>query len=387
MDDFDDIDKGYDPNPRARLTRGQRFRDAIARTLISPTSVATGEQLLRLEESAQYSGEPYKGTHDFNTALEKDMESQQRQRRWREDTLERNKKLDASMQTMRDYDTTSETASFYTDDPRERNRIERYRHRNKLAQNALATEIEQNNERLLNDDVPSFGAPRLTSKSITIAALLGKRAVNNALSRGWGSGTEQRDSLNNAKHAKPRAYYDSGFRLEPEYTQDNLAKGKATHARQTRNLSRAKRIKERLAPYRVVAYELSDEYGGHEEGGWTYTQGNLVHQSRPFMTKRGAASYEKWLQREGYRRKDRRSILNMSPETAYMLDVASGSFDPVEYTDNAAEAFGMPSRFIETPEDDDFDYSHFGEPSEDYDTYIVRGNVPEQEPSVRPYYE
>lgn len=376
----------YDPNPRAKLTRGERFRDAVARALVRPTAVSTGEQLLRLEEGAQYDYGQY-GKHDIQSALEKDVESQYRQRWWREDTLERNKKLDASMQTMRDYDETAENESLVTNDPRERSRIERYRHRNKLAQNALATEIEQNNQRLLDDAVPTFGAPRVTSKTITLAALLGKRAVNNAFSREWGSGTEKRDSLNNAKHNKPRAYYDSGFRLEPEYTQDNLAKGKATHARQTRNLSRAKRIKDRIAPYRVVAYELSDKYGGGEEGGWTYEQGDLVHQSRPFMTKRGAASHEKRIQQKGYNRKDRRSILNMSPDTAYMLDVSSGSLDPVEYTDNTAEAFGMPSRFIQTPQDEDFNYSHFGEPSEDYETFIVRGNAPEQNPSVRPHYE
>lgn len=376
----------YNPiNPRTKLTRGERFRDAVARTVIRPTSAATGEQLLRLEEGAQYDYGEY-GKHDFNTALEKDMESRQKQSKWREDTLQRNAKLDASMQTMRDYDENAETEGLLTSDPRERSRINSYRHRNKLAQNALATEIEQNNQRLLDDDVPSFGAPRLTSKSITLAALLGKRAVNNAFSREWGSGTEKRDSLNNANHKKPRAYYDDGARLQSEYTQDNLAKGKATHVRQTRNLSRIKRLKERIAPYRVAAYELSDKYGGREEGGWTYEQGDLVHQSRPFMTKRGAESYEKWLQREGYNRKDKRSILNMSPDTAYMLDVASGSFDPVEYTDNTAEAFGMPSRFIETPQDEDFNYSHFGNPSEDYETYIIRGNVPEQNPSVRPFY-
>lgn len=384
----DDYDWGYDPNIRAKLTRGERFRDAIARALVRPTSASTGEQLLRLEEGAKYDfSRSSFDKHDIKSALDKDVESQYKQRWWREDLLERNKKLDASMQTMRDYDETAKTEGFLTNDPRERSRMNNYRHRNKLAQNALATEIEQNNQRLLNDDVPTFGAPRVTSRTITLAALLGKRAVNNAFSRSWGSGTEKRDSINSINRDKPKAYYDSGVALEGEYTQDDLAKGKATHVRQTRNLSRAKRIKERLAPYRVVAYELSDAYGGQEEGGWTYTQGDLVHQSRPFMTKRGAASYEKWLQREGYRRKDRRSILNMPPETAYMLDVASGAFDPVEYTDNAAEAFGMPSRFIETPEDDDFDYSHFGQPSEDYDTYIVRGNVPEQNPSVRPYYE
>jgi len=45
MSDWDDDVPNEQP-----LTRGQRFRDSIARAVIRPGSAATGEQILRFQE-------------------------------------------------------------------------------------------------------------------------------------------------------------------------------------------------------------------------------------------------------------------------------------------------------------------------------------------------
>ena len=371
------------------LTRGQRFRDSIARAVIRPGSAATGEQILRFQEDQ---GDSYDKV-GFNKALDSDSRSLKNQKTWLDKTMQEVKMYYDIANSVkeredrgpldRDPDSFERKEEIKLDNSRKKSSI--YMNPpdvvDSLTPSQKLKKIAENKEKeLLGDGVPSFGYPRVTNKHITLAALFGKPTVDRVL--------EERKQYSNVdkdiKDKKSNVYFDDETGYSGEYTINARAVGKAIHKRKTRNLSRSERLKERIAPYRVGVYEERDSYGGGEEGGWWYNQGDLVHESRPFMTKRGASKEEKRLEQQ-YPKK-RRSLLNARASDVMEADKDQGVFEPLVYTDNSAAAFGMPSTFIQTPEDEDYDYSHFGQPSNDYRVYVTRGKPSEMYPQRRPYY-
>jgi hypothetical protein len=206
----------------------------------------------------------------------------------------------------------------------------------------------------------------LTKKHKRLAGLLGQQLIENLF--------EERSE-------------NSKFIDSPVYGEDsdsNVAMSKALHREELRNLSRVEQLKELLFPYRVGVYEQRDAYGGHEEGGWWYTTGTLAHESRPFMTKRGAVREELNLQKKYPKLQGQRSITSVSPSDAYAADVDQGVFEPQTYTDHTADIQGMPSTFVQESHDEDYDYSHFGQSSKDYVTRIYRGKPASRYPYSRP---
>lgn len=385
MSDWDDGVPAEQP-----LTRGQRFRDSIARAIIRPGSAATGEQVLRFQEDQ---GNSYDKV-GFSEAVNRDVRSLNSQKTWADETMVRIKNLHAAADKLKEIedrgpldrdpdsferkeerklDKSRRNSSFYS---QHRDIVDSLAESQRLRRGAEALE-----KQLLEGNTPSYGYPRVTSKHITLAALLGRRSVDKVL--------EERAIFSHAdkdiKDEKGTVEYDTGQGYTGEYTINSAAVGKALHKRKTRNLSRSERLKERIFPYRVGVYEEHDAYGGPAEGGWFYNEGELVHESRPFMTKRGALKEGMRLEQQYPAKK--RGLLNLRAADAYQADLDEGVFEPIEYTDNAAEAFGMPSTFIQTPEDEDYNYSHFGQPSNDYRVYVTRGKPAEKYPEQRPYYE
>jgi len=380
-----------DPNdlPEQPLTRGQRFRDSIARAVIRPGSAATGEQILRFQEDQ---GDSFDKV-GFRKALDRDSGSLKNQKAW----------LDETMQLIKKYNDIADAAKEKEDrgpldrDPdsferKEEIKLNKSKRKSSfwwdnpdVADSATKSQIfrkmaEDKETQMLSGEVPSYGYPRVTDKHITLAALLGTSTVDRVL--------EERKQYSNVdkdvKNKKSDVYYDDGTGYSGEFTTNAAAIGKALHKRKTRNLSRSERLKERIFPYRVGVYEERDSYGGREEGGWWYNEGDLVHESRPFMTKRGAFKEEKRLEQQYPRR--RRSLLNARASDVMEADKDQGVFEPLPYTDNSAAAFGMPSTFIQTPDDEDYDYSIFGQPSNDYRVYVTRGKPSEMYPEQKPYY-
>lgn len=374
------------PEPEKPLTRGQRFRDSLARTVIRPGSAATGEQVVRLQRDE---GDSYEKV-GFSEAVDRDVSSLNRQKTWTDETIKRIQAMHSAADSLKFHE---DRGSYQYPDTYERqeeiriNKSKRsssfYSSHPDVVDSRESQQIKRGAEALENQvlagEVPSFGYPRATSKHITLAALLGKRSVDKVL--------EERKPFSQADkdiNEKGTVSYDDGTGYTGEHTKNTAAIGKALHKRKTRNLSRSDRLKERLSPYRVGVYEEHDAYGGSAEGGWWYNEGNLVHESRPFMTKRGARKEEERLV-QTYPRK-RRGILNARADDVYQADRDDGVFEPLGYTDNSAEAFGLPSTFIQSPEDEDYDYSHFGEPSEDYRVHVTRGKPMRMYPDQKPQY-
>lgn len=376
-----------DQEPEQPLTRGQKFRDSIARAVIRPGSAATGEQVHRFSEA----GSSYDNV-GFNKAVERDAESLNDQKNWIDDTIKEIKTIHEIADAWKDREDSG--ISPFARDPdsfEHQQNVENLRALSSFYRRNPDIKIPSNSEQfralakgeeeaLFEGRVPSFGYPRVTNKHITLAALLGKRSVDKVLEERKSYSSSDKDIKGDGK-----VYYDDGTGYHGEFTRNSAAVGKALHKRKTRNLSRMDRLKERVAPYRVGVYEERDSYGGREEGGWWYNTGELVHESRPFMTKRGALNEEKRLEQQYPRKK--RNLLSARASDVMQADEDQGVFDPVEYTDNAAEAFGMPSRFIEAPEEEDYDYSHFGQPSRDYRVYVTRGKPAKKYPSIAPTYE
>lgn len=384
MSDWDDGVPTEQP-----LTRGQRFRDSIARAVIRPGSAATGEQIFRFQEDE---GDSYDKV-GFSEAVSRDARSLNRQRTWADETMVRIKNLNAAADKLKEIEDRGpldrDPDSFERQEERKLDKSRRSssfygQHRDvvdSLAESRrLKRAAEAEEKQLLEGYMPSFGYPRATNKHITLAALLGTSTVDRVL--------EERKRFSNVdkdvKSEKGTVEYDTGHGYTGEYTINSVAIGKALHRRKTRNLSRYERLKERIFPYRVGVYEEHDAYGGSQEGGWWYNEGELVHESRPFMTKRGAL--KEGMRLEQQYPENKRGLLNLRAADAYQADLDEGVFEPLEYTDNFAEAVGMPSKFIQTPEDEDYNYSHFGQPSNDYRVYVTRGKPSKMYPEQKPYY-
>lgn len=221
-----------------------------------------------------------------------------------------------------------------------------------------------------------------TNRHVTLAALLGKKAVNWALSddnpkmmAGWGQGKNLGTKVDSTTGEASSALSFS-----------EVGEDKARYRDEIASLPRMERIKSRIAPWHANVHEMSDAYGGPQEGGWWYDTGSLVGSTRGYVTRRGAERAAEKLSKQFTKNKKGRSSLSISPSDAYQSDYDQGVFDPVEYTDNMAEAMGMPSLFIQEPSDEDYDYSMFGQHSKDYRVKVTRGEMGDF-PRIRPRYE
>lgn len=354
--DIDEMEGGTPEN----MSRTARMQRRIATALIRPTSASTGEQRNRLYEHTDTI------TPDsFSKSIESDNWVAQ----------SRDKKLTDAMGKM-EYinkfmpDAEGDIVKARQQNPQDLDRAQ-----------AWAGHLQQAYSQT-NDTIKELSTPRepsQTSKHLWMAALLGKHAVGHAIS-------DQNDAM--GKEVKTPPYVDYETTGEPAtiWTSSHVGEAKATHRANTRTLTRGQRLKERIAPYRAVVHEVNDAYGGPEEGGWTYETGTPVHTSRGFVTKRGAQKEVERLKTKYTPVEGGRSILSMSPSDVYDMDRDQGVFEPLEYTDNYAKAHDMPSRFTQEPLDEDYDYSHFGQPSRDYKVNLGYGKLGPY-PKRRPYYE
>lgn len=317
-----------------------RIQKAIAKALVRPTSASTGEQLNKFEHT--------RGDSRFSDTVAEDAENQEH---WQSQLAPH---LTSRLEGLNNL----------------REKVKSGKSRDQISEIHLNKAILDTERQLANPPTS-----RVTNRSVTLAALLGKQAVDEAF---------HPDRFN--KTTDRHEYYPEDGDYRVTFDEGDLARSKATHRANTRNLTRGERLKERIAPYRAAAYRMTDAYGGHEEGGWWYPTGDLVAESRPYMTRRGAQKAEKKLQEQGFKR-GTKSILNVSPSDAYQADADQGVFDPIVYTDNRAEWEGMPSSFIQEPSDEDLDYSHFGKKSEDYRTFVTRGKPLSNFPGAAPHYE
>jgi hypothetical protein len=221
----------------------------------------------------------------------------------------------------------------------------------------------------------------LTGLHTTLAALLGKRAVGWALSD---DNSKNSDYLDMDTTREPAYSFEDSIPGMSVMKNSEIAEGKAAHHADTASLPLLQRLASRVAPWHANVHARNSAYGGAEEGGWTYTTGKTITNSRGYVTQRGARRAAERLSEQF--KPGSHGIENMSASDAYQMDKDQGAFDPQEYTDNLGESLGMPSTFIQEPNDEDYDYSHFGKPSTDYDVTVTRGKAGDY-PKNKPHYE
>jgi hypothetical protein len=356
-----DIDRMDGDNPES-MSRTSKIQRRVASSLIRPTSASTGEQRQRIRDN-----DGRIGPDDFSQSIVNDQRV----------ASTRDRRLTEAMQNVEMYDSVmphaeAKVVKARQDNPREE---EWARHSLKSlmsARNQASSIVEQLKT-----------SPQLsqTSKHVWMAALLGKNAVGYSLSD---SNPAMRKEAVTLGPNSPDFETPSG--PQGIYQASDLGEAKAINRANSRTLNRKQRLKEKISPYRAIVHELGDAYGGREEGGWTYETGKPVHTSRGFVTQRGAAKEADKLRTAYTRKKGGRSILNMSPSDVYSMDEDDGVFKNLEYTDNWADAMGVPSKFMQEPLDEDYNYSHFGQPSKDYRVRVGYGIIGEY-PKQRPYYE
>lgn len=346
-------DIGDEPQYEKPSSRTGRIQHFIAGHMIRPTSVATGEQRNALPK-------------DWNGRLTE--ESITRSEKAVHDSKKHLPKLKEKIAA------TSELLDMIKNTPDSPDQdIERVRWQKKTQADldqdqAYVSRLEKN---------PTV----YTKRHVTMAALLGKKAVNWALS----DDNPQMSKWIEHKDLGQVVDKDTGeaqYALSPA----DVGQDKARHRAETANLPLMERIKARVAPWHANVHEVSDAYGGPHEGGWWYDKGTVVGATRGYMTRRGAEKAAEHLSKQFTKNRQGRSSLSISPSDAYQADYDQGVFDPVEYTDNMAEAEGMPSRFIQEPSDEDFDYSMFGKKSNDYRVNVTRGEMTDY-PRIKPHYE
>lgn len=339
--------------PSSALSRTARMQHFIAGKLIRPTSIATGTQRNSIPRGWTGRLKP-----------EDIADEDKRYQRSREE-LPRMKAHWASKSELLD------ELRNIPDSPESDMMRSRW-------QKDLQKEVDEAHERISR--VETNPTP-YTDRHVTLAALLGKKAVNWALSD------------DNRKMSGRVQDKDLGRTVDKDTGEPSIAvsladvgEDKARHNSEIASLPRMERIKARVAPWHANVHEMSDGYGGPQEGGWWYDTGSLVGSTRGYMTRRGAEKAAEKLSKQFTKNKSGRNSLSISPSDAYASDYDQGVFDPVEYTDNMAEAMGMPSRFIQEPSDEDYDYSMFGQHSKDYRVNVTRGEMGDF-PRIRPRYE
>ena len=339
--------------PEDLTSRRSRVQHFIAGNLIRPTSRKTGEQRLRIYPDAWYGSNPI----DATQMIEADAAHQKERQR-----------LPGLKATMSAINDDWDERINYALREGHVSEYEALRKREEIKKDYIEP-IQKDVDRLTNETT------LYTPRHLTLAALLGKKAVSWALS-----------------DENPSSYQDADVR---EYTEENepnmviwkrdVGESRAKHHAATTELSMGERIKERVLPWHVNVHQMTRGYGGHEEGGWWYDKGEAYGHTRGYMTNRAARRAEAKLKKH-FPKNSNTSILSVSPSDAYEADKDQGVFEPVEYTDYGARALGMPSRFIQEPSDEDFDYSMFGRPSGNFRTSISRGTIGDY-PKQKPHYE
>lgn len=343
-------------------SRTARIQHFIAGSLIRPTSRRTGEQRLMLKDHTDNPWPDYGRINPdtFAKGIDNVIEHKERIPKLREQVESKTFGRDMMVGMMREDMTPAEREKATGE-------LQRF----------YQPEIDRAQRSL--DRAEEAKMP-LTGVHTTLAALLGKRAVGWALS-----------------DANPKnGWLDMDTANEPKYTFEEDEPGhsvlkaaesgesKAAHHEETASLPLVQRVAARVAPWHANVHALNSAYGGPEEGGWTYRTGKAITHSRGYVTQRGARRAAEKLSEQF--RPGTTDIRNMSPSDAYQMDKDAGAFDPVTYTDNMADAMGLPSTFTQEPDDNDYDYSHFGRPSEDYDVTVTRGKAGDF-PKIRPHYE
>jgi hypothetical protein len=359
-----DVDRMEGDNPDS-LSRTAKVQRRIATALIRPTSASTGEQRQILRDHADY-GRIAPDT--FSQSITNDQYG----------AKIRDKKLTKAMSEVELYNSAMPHAEAAVVQARQDNPGDLQRAEWAL-QNLQEAHYRSNQ---VVESLKTPPQPSQTSKHVTLAALLGKHAVGYAVSDS--NPAMRKEKIND--RSKPYIQIEGPEGPTGIHESSDLGEAKATHRANTRTLTRGQRLRARIAPYHAVVHELNDAYGGPEEGGWTYETGENVHTSRGFVTARGAAKEAEKLKTKYTRAKNGRNILSMSPSDVYAMDVDQGVFEPQEYTDNWADAMGVPSRFIQEPNDEDYDYSHFGQHSKDYRVTVGYGGIGNY-PKRRPRYE
>ena len=341
-----------------RTSRVQHF---IAGNLIRPTSRRTGEQRLLLKPHGEVSdyGETSIRTNTFAKSIN--------------DVNDRVERIPEHKENLEKYTFARDMLISQMRDDIPQHQKDRSIEQ---AKRMYQPEIDRAQSRL---EYAETAQMPLTGLHSTLAAILGKRSV------GWSlSDDNPRNSDYLEKTREPRYASDDGTPGHTVYRSSHISEGKAEHHRDTASLPLVQRVASRAAPWHANVHSLNSAYGGPEEGGWTYTTGKKITNSRGYVTQRGARKASERFSKQFA--PGNQSILNMSPSDVYQMDADQGAFDPQEYTDNMAESMGMPSNFIQEASDEDQDYSHFGIPSADYDVTLTRGKTGDY-PNRRPRYE
>lgn len=341
--------------------RTSRIQHFIAGNLIRPTSRRTGEQRLLLKPHGEVSdfGETSIRASTFAKSIN-DIN----------DTVAR---IPDHKETLKKYTFARDMLISQVRDD-----VPQHQKEQSIEQAKWAYTPELNRAQRMLEHAETAQMP-LTGLHSTLAAILGKRSV------GWSlSDDNPRNSDYLGKKREPAYAGDDGTPGSDAYRSSEISEGKAAHHRDTASLPLVQRVASRAAPWHANVHSLNSAYGGPEEGGWTYTRGSKITNSRGYVTQRGARKASERFSKQFP--PGNQSILNMSPSDAYQMDVDQGVFEPQEYTDNMAESMGMPSKFIQEANDKDYDYSHFGEPSADYDVTVTRGKTGDY-PNSRPYYQ
>lgn len=343
-----------------RISRTSKVQRRVASALIRPKSASTGKQRQLLQKR-----------HDvitpdsFSESIKQDQSA----------AKNRDRQLTNAMQNVEMYDSAIPNAEANVVRARQDN-PEKEKWERMVAERLIDS---RNRENEVIKKLKTPRQPSQTNKHIWLAALLGKNAVGYALSDS--NPAMIKDTPTRGKNTPD---FETPEGPKTIYQYSDVGEAKATNRANSRTLNRKQRIKERFAPYRAIVHELGDAYGGPSEGGWVYETGTPVHTSRNFVTQRGAAKEADKL-RTKYTRKQR-SMLNMSPSDVYMMDSHDGAFENLKYTDNWADAMDFPSTFFQEPLDEDYDYSHFGQPSKDYRVSVGYGKIGDY-PKQRPHYE
>ena len=348
-----DYDIGEEPTYGKPSSRTSRIQHFIAGHLIRPTSVATGEQRNALPK--EWNG---RLTEEGISRSEKALHNSKKH-------LPKLKEKMAATSELLD---TIKNMPDSPDQDMERVHWQKQTQADLDKTQAYVSRLEKN---------PTI----YTKRHLTMAALLGKQAVNWALS-------DDNPKMSQWDDKKDRGQVVDKDTGEPHWglSPADVGEDKARHRAETASLPRMERLKARVAPWHVNVHRMSDAYGGREEGGWWYDQGNLVGSTRGYVTRRGAEKAAEHLSKQFARNRQGRSSLSISPSDAYQADYDQGVFDDVEYTDNMAQAMGMPSRFIQQPSDEDYDYSMFGQDSKDFRVHVTRGEMTDY-PRIKPRYE
>lgn len=370
----------YDSNkdkPRTKIGRAQHF---IASAIFRPESRHAADQRQRISERRfdNVQGAHYYGLSETNPNIINETiknENNYKKRITERIAPELNAYAIATESLKKSVEDYPKVKGIGYEKEKEYRDAETYYNRLKVEHDRLKQEYENVKNK------PSG----LTNRTQWAAALLGKKAVSSAL-----TGERFGESVKDTRRPGPSPAYqnidNSNWANEPVsiYTREDIGGARLALHQQTKDLPLAQRVKSRIAPWHVNVHQLGQAYGGREEGGWTYSTGQLKDVKGGYVTRRKAERVAKKINDK--LPKDKLTILNMSPSDVYQMDQDQGVFEDQTYTDNWAMVNGVPSTFIQQPSDEDYDYSHFGQESRNFKASVSYGKLSDY-PQRTPIYE